>query len=106
MRALTKLRTMATEEQIQSLLQRMGAMSEADISVLVASSQTPESGMTTGPGSPNEALWSEMADLGWMNIKEDALELPGGRQFTMKIYTISPEGLQPILELLSAFSQE
>src|ERR1017187_1470291 len=96
---------MATEAQIEALLERMRGMCAADISVLEASSQTPESSMTTGPGSPNEALWSAMVDLGWMIRKDDDLELPGGGRFAMKIYSISPEGLQPILDLLSELAK-
>ncbi|MGA2260302.1 MAG: hypothetical protein ABSH28_02570 [Acidobacteriota bacterium] len=96
---------MVTQAQIEALLQRMREMSAADISVLEASSKTPGSNMTTAPGSRNEALWSEMAGLGWMIIKDEELELPEGRRYLMKIYTISPEGLQPILNLLSTLSQ-
>jgi hypothetical protein len=57
---------MATEAQIEALLQRMREMSAADISVLEASTKTPGSSMTTAPGSHNEVLWSEMVGLGWM----------------------------------------
>jgi hypothetical protein len=96
---------MATQAQIEALLQRMREMSAADLSVLEASSKTPESSMTTGPGSANEALWSEMVELGWMIRRDEDLELPGGARFPMKIYTISPEGLQPILNLLSTLSK-
>ena len=96
---------MATQAQIDALLQRMRGMSAADISVLAASSQTPESSMTTAPGSANEALWSEMVGLGWMIRREEELELPGRAPLVMKIYTISPDGLQPILDLLSVLSQ-
>ncbi len=96
---------MATQAQIEALLQRMREMSAADLSVLEASSKTPESSMTTGPGSANEALWSEMVGLGWMIRRDEDLELPGGARFPMKIYTISPEGLQPILNLLSTLSK-
>jgi len=97
---------MATQEQIQALLQRMRQMSAGDISVLAASTQTPGSSMTTAPGSPNEALWSAMVGLGWMNKRDEVLDLPGGRRFQMKIYSISPEGLQPILDLLSALREK
>ena len=56
---------MAPQAQIEALLKRMRGMSAADLSVLLASSKTPDSNMTTGPGSPNEILWSEMVELGW-----------------------------------------
>ena len=92
---------MADSAQIEALLQRMRGMSAGDISVLWASTQTPGSNMTTGPGSPNEALWNEMVELGWMAKSEDALDLPGGRRLVMAIYSIRPEGVQPILDLLS-----
>src|SRR5579862_8137796 len=97
--------TMATQAQMDTLLQRMRGMSPADISVLAASSQTPESSMTTAPGSPNEALWSEMVALGWMTRREEELELPGRAPLVMKIYAITPAGVEPILNLLSLLSQ-
>ena len=97
---------MATEAEIAALLERMRAMSAADISVLEASANTPDSNVTTAPGSANEALWSEFVKLGWMIKKEDALDLPGGRRFEMTIYSISSEGLQPILDLLSTLAQQ
>jgi hypothetical protein len=96
---------MATQAQIEALLQRMRQMSAADLSVLQASTQTPGSSITTAPGSPNEVLWSEMVGLGWMDRRDEELELSAGTRFPMKIYTIRPEGLQPILSLLSAFSK-
>lgn len=96
---------MATEAQIEALLERMRGMSAADISVLEASTQTPDSNMTTGPGSPNESLWSEMVDLGWMIREDEDLELPGGVRFPMKAYSIRPEGLQPILNLLATLAR-
>jgi hypothetical protein len=96
---------MATQEQMDFLLARMRGMSAADLSVLDASVHTPDSNMTTSPGSPNQALWSEMVELGWMNKKEDAIDLPGGTRFTMTVYSIRPEGLEPILSLLSSLSK-
>lgn len=96
---------MATEAQIEALLQRMREMSAADLSVLEASSKTAGSSMTTAPGSRNEVLWSEMVGLGWMIGRDEELELPGGARFLMRIYTISPEGLQPILNLLSTLTK-
>jgi hypothetical protein len=96
---------MITEAQIATLLQRMQQMSAADISVLEAAATTPGSSMTTGPGSANESLWTEMAALGWMSVKNDVLDLPGGKQFVVRIYSISPNASEPILKLLSAVMQ-
>ena len=84
----------------------MRSMSAADISVLEASAHTPDSNMTTAPGSANEALWTAFAGFGWVAIKEDALDLPGGKKFVMKIYSITPEGLHPILNLLAAVARK
>jgi hypothetical protein len=42
---------MATEAQIEVLLQRMREMSAADLSVLEASTKTPGGSMTTAPGA-------------------------------------------------------
>lgn len=96
---------MAIPKQIEALLERMRGMSAADISVLEASTQTPVSNMTTGPGSPNGALWSAMVDLGWMLRKDEDLELPGGVRFPMEVYSIRPEGLQPTLNLLATLAR-
>jgi hypothetical protein len=98
-------KTMATQAQIESLLKRLRGMSAADLSVLEASTKTPGSSMTTALGSCTEALWSEMVALGWMNRRDEDLELPGGARFPMKIYTISSEGFQPILDLLSILTK-
>jgi hypothetical protein len=96
---------MAAEAQMATLLQRMQQMSAADISVLEAAANTPGSSMTTGPGSANETLWTEMAALGWMSVKDDVLDLPGGKQFIVRIYSITPQGGEPIWKLLSALMQ-
>lgn len=96
---------MATQEQMDALLERMRGMSAADLSVLDASAHTPDSNMTTSPGSANEALWFQMVELGWMDKKEDGIDLPGGKRFTMTVYSIRPEGLQPILSLLARLKE-
>ena len=93
---------MATQEQMDARPERMRGISAADLSVLDASAHTPDSNMTTSPGSANSVLWSEMAELGWMNKKEDSLDLPGRAPFVMTIYSIRPEGTEPILSLLAA----
>ena len=41
-----------------------------------------------------------------MVINEDAIDLTGGKRYVMKTYTISTEGLQPIVNLLSTLSRE
>jgi hypothetical protein len=95
---------MATQTQIQSLLQRMRGMSAADLSVLQASAGTPDSQMTTAPGSPNEALWSEMEQLGWMTRAAEDISLPGGGKFSMHTYSMTPAGREGVLKLLSLLS--
>ena len=92
---------MATQAQIESLVQRMRKMSAADLSVLQASADTPDSLMTTAPGSPNEALWSEMEKLGWMTRAADEISLPGGGKFAMQTYSMTPAGREAVLKLLS-----
>jgi hypothetical protein len=92
---------MATQTQIESLLQRMRGMSAADLSVLQASADTPDSQMTTAPGSPNEALWSEMEQLGWMTRAAEEISLPGGGKFAMHTYSMTPAGREGVLKLLS-----
>jgi hypothetical protein len=92
---------MATPAQTEALLRRMRQMSAGDLSMLEAAVNTPDSNMATGPGSPNEALWSEMAALGWIVTRDEELDIPGGIRFPMRIYSITPEGRQPIAGLLS-----
>jgi hypothetical protein len=87
---------------MDAFLERMRAMSAADLSVLAASAAEPGSSMTTVPGSANAALWSEMAKRGWMTTREEKIELPGRAPYVMTIYTIAPEGVRPIAELLAA----
>jgi hypothetical protein len=96
---------MATQAQIESLLQRMREMSAADLSVLQASADTPDSQMTTAPGSPNEALWSQMEKLEWMIRTAEDISLPGGGQFAMHTYSLTPAGREAVLKLLSLLSQ-
>jgi len=96
---------MATEAPMATLLQRMQQMSAADISVLQAAANTPGSSMTSAPGSANESLWTDMAALGWMRVKDDVLDLPGGTQFVVRMYSITAQGGEPIAKLLSALMQ-
>jgi hypothetical protein len=96
---------MATPAQIESLLQRMRGMSAADLSVLQASADTPDSQMTTAPSSPNEALWSEMEKLGWMIRASEDISLPGGGRFAMHTYSMTPAGREAVLKLLSLLLQ-
>jgi hypothetical protein len=96
---------MATQTPIESLLQRMRKMSAADLSVLQASADTPDSQMTTAPGSPNEALWSEMGQLGWMIRAAEEINLPGGGKFAMHTYSLTPAGRDAVLKLLSLLAQ-
>ena len=95
----------ATEAQFAELLVRMRQMSAADVSLLDASLNTPDCNITTAPGSRNEALLSKMVTLGWMARREEALDLPGGKRFVMKIYSITPQGQDPIATLLSMLEQ-
>jgi hypothetical protein len=92
---------MATQTQTESLLQRMRKMSAADLSVLQASADTPDSQMTTAPGSPNEVLWSEMEKLGWMIRAAEDISLPGGVKFAMHTYSMTPAGREAVSKLLS-----
>jgi hypothetical protein len=92
---------MATQAQVNALLRRMREMSAADISVLEASVNTPDSNVTTAPGSPNEKLWSEMEALGWMVKRNEELELGGGMRFPMAIYSFTTEGRLAVSSLLA-----
>jgi hypothetical protein len=103
---MMKETAMATQTQTESLLQRMRKMSAADLSVLQASADMPDSQMTTAPGSPNEALWSEMEKLGWMIRAAEDISLPGGGKFAMLTYSMTPAGREAVSKLLSLLLQE
>jgi hypothetical protein len=92
---------MATPPQILLILQQMREMTEADLSVLQASVDTPDSSMTTAPGSPNEALWSAMEKLGWMVRTTDELDPPGVGRFLLQVYSLTPAGQVGVSHLLS-----
>jgi hypothetical protein len=44
------------------LEQRLRKLSPGDLSVIEASALRPGSAMATSPGSPNDLLWSDMAE--------------------------------------------
>ncbi len=90
----------------ETLLAHMRTMTDGDISVLEASVETPDSSMATSPGSPNDVLWSAMEELGWMRRHEESIPLPGTTPFRLLTYAITPEGQQPISELLSKLLKE
>ena len=90
----------------ESLLARMRSMTASDISVLQASLQSSDSSMATSPGSANDLLWSAMEKLGWMRRHEEIFPLSGGTAFNLLTYAITPQGRQPISELLIALFKE
>ena len=82
------------------LIRRMMAMSDGDISVLVAALKQPNSNsvMVTPEGSPNDALWSKLAALGWMSRNPD---LSLDETFSVKMFSITAAGIEPIRTLLA-----
>jgi hypothetical protein len=96
---------MASQQEMEALLQHMRQMSAADLSVLHASVHTPGSFMTTSPGSPNQLFWSAMEKLGWMIRTEDDLGLAGGGRFSLQMFAATPEGCAAIGDLLAALAR-
>jgi hypothetical protein len=88
-----------TQEQIESLKARLREMSPADLSILSALSQTFKENesvkLATIPGSKNDLLWSQMADLHWMK-----LDKPLEEHARSNVYIVSREALEPIEMLL------
>ena len=91
---------MATVHQESEILDRMRHMSRADISVLEACVKSPDSAMTTFPGSPNDVLWTEMMQLGWTDRDEQVASLSDSVSITLRIYKITQQGREPISNLL------
>jgi hypothetical protein len=80
-----------SEEQADSLLRRLRE----------ASMDTPESSMASAPGSRNEALWTELVQLGCMTCRDETIDLPQGRQHVFKIFSLTPDGREAVAVLLS-----
>ena len=60
-----------TAETMSIFLQKLRAMSPADLSVLEACVTKSGSVMVTTEGSANHKLWSEMEKLGWLERRQE-----------------------------------
>src|ERR671931_111789 len=90
---------MKTDLLLRSLLDLMLQMSDADLSVLIAAVKNRDSAMSTIVGSSNHILWSELAKLGL--LKEDSI--PIAQLDQMRVFSVIPEGIPRLEELLSEF---
>ena len=61
---------------IDQLAIRLGTLGAGDRSVIVYSASNPKSIMTTSPGTPNDALWSEMETAGWTKRVNAFADMP------------------------------
>src|SRR5262249_8397223 len=89
----------ACKTNIESLKARLREMSAADISILAALPDALKEKETvriaTTPGSRNDLLWSQMADLGWMTRDEPLQEYAPSR-----IYIVHGTARERLEELL------
>ncbi|WP_441237960.1 hypothetical protein [Bradyrhizobium sp. 930_D9_N1_4] len=93
---------MKTDLLLQSLLDLMLQMSDADMSVLIAAVENRTSAMSTIVGSSNHILWAELAKLGL--LKDEGS--PAIAQLDqLKVFSVVQEGIPRLEELLSKFRQ-
>lgn len=85
----------AVNEQKPDLTMLGNAVSEADLSILRAALEEPNSEVpilvTTTPGSKNDLLWTEMVALGWMSHAE-----PLDVAVSSKVFRINPAAKESI----------
>jgi hypothetical protein len=87
-------------EQKPDLATLGNAVSAADLSILRAALEEPDSErlilVTTTPGSKNDLLWTEMVALGWMSHAEP-LDVP----VSSKVFRINPTAKESIWVFLA-----
>jgi hypothetical protein len=77
----------------------LATLSPGDLSVNEAAGSRPGSGMITGVGSANDALWSQMERAGWtQRITTDPLSIPG----VTSAYTLTEAGARAVTTELAA----
>jgi hypothetical protein len=79
----------------REMLVQMGAMSRADLSVLKAALERPDSQMMTTVGSANEVLWQQFAHRGWATQLPAPPEMPA----SIRRYSLTDQGRTEVLKL-------
>ena len=94
-----------TETQIERIKAYLKEMSSADLSILRA---LPESlvqeekvALATVPGSRNDQLWSQMAEIGWMTRDRPLEEHPASN-----VYIVGRSAIEPIEALLNELTRD
>ncbi|WP_162914476.1 hypothetical protein [Taklimakanibacter lacteus] len=81
---------------------RLALLGPGDLSVNQAAVVQPESLMVTGHGSPNDALWSEMVEIGWTReIRLDQPVLTASRAFAF-----TDAGIRVMTEALAELARQ
>lgn len=76
----------------------LATLSPGDLSINEAAAARPKSTMSTGVGSTNEALWSQMECAGWtQQSTADALSIPG----VTITYTLTETGARAVTQALA-----
>ena len=95
----------AAEAQMESLKARLRETSREDLSILAAlpESLTQEETvrLATTSGSQNDLLWSQMAELGWMEVDQPLEGLAAS-----KVYIVRRDAREPIEALLTDLKRD
>ena len=88
-------------DHVEVFSERLLKMSAGDASMLYAAFEDPSRQMTTMDGTANDLLWTDMAALGWLTPSTLDIPLPSRATISLKVFTITPTGKEPISKLLA-----
>ena len=83
---------------LAELERRLGQLSPGDRSVLERAASIPDSTIVTSPGSPNDALCSEMVTAGWAKTENPFGESPQAAQMAnlIRAFVLTSEGAEAV----------
>jgi hypothetical protein len=86
--------------QLEERLRKLGP---GDLSVITASASKPGSAMTTSPGSPNDALWSDMEKVGWTKRVSPFEGTPNAKELgaLLRMFELTEEGAKAVVSALA-----
>jgi hypothetical protein len=86
--------------QLEERLRKLGP---GDLSVIAASASKPGSAMTTSPGSPNDALWSDMEKVGWTKRVNPFEGTPNAKELgaLLRMFELTEEGAKAVVTALA-----
>ncbi len=85
------------------LEQRLRSLGAGDRSVIEAAASRPGSVMTTSPGSPNDALWSEMEKAGWTKRVNPFEGSPNAKELAalLRSFALTEDGAKAVAVALA-----